>query len=95
MQIILKRTKCFSEGQKLLTVSPSSDIQTVPEWVRNTATFRLGLQDKSIQEVEVKPVPASIEAIPAPAAAKPVQPPIQVEKPAAQPAPQSPAKNRK
>ena len=88
MQIILKRTKCFSEGQKLLTVSPLPEIQTVPEWVRNTATFRLGLQDKSIQEVEVKPAPAPIEpaAAPAPApvpapmpppAAKPVQPPMQ------------------
>ena len=81
MQIILKRTKCFIEGQKAITLSPSPDIQTVPEWVRNTATFRLGCQDMSIQEVEVKSAPA--------AAAVPVE--VEPEAPAEEPEPAAPA----
>ena len=86
MQIILRRTKCFSQGQQTITLSPAPGVQTVPDWVRETATFRLGCQDQSIQEVEVKPAPGPVEAAPV-QAARPAQPPMQAETPAAAPAP--------
>jgi hypothetical protein len=93
MQIILRRTKCFSEGQQTLTLSPLPGVQTVPDWVRNTGTFQLGCLDQSIQEVEVKSAPAPAEAAPV-QAARPAQPPMQAEAPAA-PQPQFHGKNRK
>jgi len=57
MHIIVNRTKSFSDGHQFLTLSPSSGPQQVPDWVRDTNTFKLGVGNATIQEVEVKSPP--------------------------------------
>lgn len=66
MQVILTRTKSFflqgtaGTTQKHLTVPAGAGIQTVPDWVRQSTTFKLGVKDGSVQEVEVRsPVPTA------------------------------------
>ncbi len=55
MQIVTLRAKTFivagDRGVKTLTVSPSNTPITVPDWVRKSPTFALGVKDKSIFEV--------------------------------------------
>ena len=74
MQIIVSRTKSFIQGSEVVTISPAPGIQVVPDWVGETTTFALGVQDGSVKEVEVKteaPEPAAVDPAPDPAPAKP------------------------
>lgn len=52
MQIIVTRTKTFMLGAKTETVAPSARLTEVPDWIAETATFKLGVQDKSIQVLQ-------------------------------------------
>ena len=54
MQIIVNRSKSFSNGTDTTTVSPGPGLQEVPDWVRDTNTFKLGIANRSIMEIEVK-----------------------------------------
>jgi len=61
MQLIVRKTKSFIlNGHDTLTVNPGSGPQQVPDWVRETGTFKLAEQDGSITEVGPKPEPQGI-----------------------------------
>jgi hypothetical protein len=58
MQLIVRKTKSFIlNGHDTLTVNPGSEPLQVPDWVRETGTFKLAEQDGSITEVGPKPEP--------------------------------------
>ena len=67
MQIIVSRTKSFILGAEQVTVAPSPRLTTVPDWVAETGTFKLGLQDNSIQVLQpvAPPKPAAVPVPPA------------------------------
>jgi hypothetical protein len=54
MQILVTRTKTFSNGGHFLTVGPAARAQEVPDWIRKSNTFLFGAKDGSVQEIEVK-----------------------------------------
>jgi len=57
MQILIHKSKSFHRGATVLTIGRSTVPQTVPDWVRDTETFRLAAQDGSVQEVVIVPPP--------------------------------------
>jgi hypothetical protein len=62
MYIIVQKTLLFLRdgynGEQVM-VRPSSRPQLVPDWVRDTDTFKLAGKDESALEVEIKPYPTS------------------------------------
>jgi hypothetical protein len=69
MQILAKKTYTFWNGAEQKTVGPSMSPQTVPDWVRDSTTFKLASQDGSVVEIQiVAPVVAPIVAPAAPPA---------------------------
>jgi hypothetical protein len=71
MVIIVTKAKAFSQSGvsgEVKTVAPSATPVTVPDWVRDTATFKLGAQDGSCVEVQIQPPAAESADAPIPAA---------------------------
>jgi predicted O-methyltransferase YrrM len=62
MLIVTRRVKTFINGGQIITID-SGIVQSVPDWVRETSTYQIGMQDESIREVQSRSVPAT--AIPA------------------------------
>ena len=59
IKAIFKRSKCFHNPDKAVgvadfqvSVGASDQPQVLPEWVRETQTFQVGLADGSIVEME-------------------------------------------
>jgi hypothetical protein len=58
MQLIVRKSKSFiMDGHETLTVTPGPEPLQVPDWVRETGTFKLAVQDGSITEIGPKPEP--------------------------------------
>jgi hypothetical protein len=58
MQLIVRKTKSFIlDGHDTFTVNPGPEPLQVPDWVRETGTFKLAVQDGSITEIGPKPEP--------------------------------------
>jgi hypothetical protein len=58
MQLIVRKTKSFIlDGHDTFTVNPGPEPLQIPDWVRETGTFKLAVQDGSITEIGPKPEP--------------------------------------
>ena len=57
MHLIVNRSKSFSNGSQVKSVAPGPGLQEVPDWVRDTNTFKLGVANETIIEIEVKSPP--------------------------------------
>lgn len=67
MTLIVTRAKIFRVQEKGITkrvqIEPRPQPQIVDDWVRDTLGFKLGIQDGSISEIEIKsPAPTVTQA---------------------------------
>jgi hypothetical protein len=82
VQVLVTRTKSFHQDSEVLTIGPTKAPRTVPDWIRDTETFRQGARDGSIIELQVLTpnvveVPVKPTAVPPELQSAETAPPVQ------------------